>query len=206
MVLAMFVDAGRVQLLSALAGGSVFVTPTVLDPNEIPPFSCQPLSEFARGLFHAQSKQGQALYAQRVQRRTAFITTATSPCKSVQMSVTELQQAQYLTSPAARGQAKQVDPNVRIKRISLGEAECAAVAVTRGWVLWSDDNAIIGLVNTLYPGHPVERISDMLARAVDEGFIACQDAADLYNHVFHGSLNLWTTLSARCSYGRLVYA
>jgi hypothetical protein len=52
MVLAMFVDAGLVDLLAALAGGNLFVSPTILDPDETPPFSQQPIAEFARGTFY----------------------------------------------------------------------------------------------------------------------------------------------------------
>lgn len=200
----MFVDTGHTSLLSALAGGSLFVTPTVLEANEIPPFTQQPSSEFSRGIFHAAERQSGLHYARRVQRRTAFLTSETPIWRPAQLSITELRQAHYFTTPLARDHAKQVDPSARIRRISQGEAECAAVAVTRGWVLWTDDNAIVNLIGALFPGHPVERISDMLIRAVHEGLIACQDAADLYNNVFKDSLSLWSSLSARCCNGQLV--
>lgn len=200
----MFVDAGYTSLLSALAGGSLFVTPTVLDESEIPPFVLQPSSEFSRGIFHAMERQSELHYARRVQRRTAFLTSEAPVWQSVQLSMAELRQAHYFTTALARNHAKQANPSARIRRISQGEAECAAVAATRGWVLLTDDNAIVNLINALFPGHPVERISDMLIRAAHEGLIACQDAADLYNNVFKGSLSLWSSLSARCCNGQLV--
>lgn len=52
MVLAMFVDADRAALLSDLAGGRLFVSPSIFDPAEAPPYSVQPTSEFAQGAFY----------------------------------------------------------------------------------------------------------------------------------------------------------
>jgi hypothetical protein len=180
------------------------VTPTELDWSEVPPFTQQPSSEFSRGIFHAVEKQSQLHYARRVQRRTAFLTSEAPIWQSVRLSTAELQRAHYFTTPLARDHAKQTNPSARIRRVSGGEAECAAVAVTRGWVLWTDDNAIVHLISSLFPGHPVERISDMLIRAVHQGLIACRDAVDLYNNVFKGSLSLWSSLTARCCNGQSV--
>jgi hypothetical protein len=41
-------------------------------------------------------------------------------------------------------------------------------------------------------------------RGVEEGLIACPDAADLYNVVFKGWLAPLTTLALGCDGGRLV--
>lgn len=78
------------------------------------------------------------------------------------------------------------------------------MAVIRGWTLWSDDTAIVDLLAALHPGQPVERISDLLAWAVREGLVGCQDAADLYNNVFKGTLGLWTTRALACEQGQVV--
>jgi len=51
------------------------------------------------------------------------------------------------------------------------------------------------------PGHPIERISDLLVRA---GLVSCQDATDLYNNILKGTLGLWTTLTLRCENNQLV--
>jgi hypothetical protein len=203
MVLAMFVDADRVPLLSALARGSVHVTPSVIDPAETPPFARQPVAEFAKGIFAAQRDLSQPLYAVRVQRRTAFYRAVGAAWRPVDLSYSELQQARYFAAPAAREAARLADPMLKVKRVSAGEAEAAAVAVSRGWTLWSDDAAIVNLLAALYPGQPVERISDLVMRAAQEGLLPCHEAADLYNDMFKRILGLWTTRTLICDSGQV---
>lgn len=204
MVLAMFVDAGRAPLLSALAGGSLYVTPSVIDPAEVPPFVRQPVAEFAKGIFVAQRDLSYSLHATRVQYRTAFYQSVDTAWHPVILSRSELQQTRFLTSPAARLAARQTDPTLKVRRIGAGEAESAAVAVNRGWTLWSDDAAIVNVLATLHPGHPVERISDLIIRAAAEELIGCNEAASLYNDVFRDTLGLWTTRTLVCLDGRVI--
>ena len=139
----------------------------------------------------------------RLHRRTAFyldIDTAWAPAP---LSAEELQQAELFVSPATWAAAEARDPTRRIKRVSRGEAECAAVAVTRGWTFWTDDAAIVDLLAVLHPAQPVERISDLLIRAAHEGLIGCQEAADLYNDVFRDTLGLWTRRTLVCRNGQV---
>jgi hypothetical protein len=198
MVLAMFVDAGRASLLSDLAGGRLYVTPSVIDPDETPPFVRQPIAEFAKGVFAAQRDLSRRVHAKRIERRTAFYQAVGMAWQPVSLSYPELVRARYFASPAARLDARRANPALRVTRTSAGEAECAAVAVTRGWTLWSDDTTIVNLLAALHPGHPVERISHLLMRAVREGLLPCQEAADLYNDVFKRMLGLWTSLTLAC--------
>lgn len=203
MVLAMFVDAGHAALLPALAASRLFVTPSIIDWGEAPPFPSQPTAEFALGAFYFQERQGNPLAAVRLHRRTAFyldIDTAWTPAP---LSAEELLQAELFVSPATRAAAEARDPTRRIKRVSRGEAECAAVAVTRGWTFWTDDTAILDLLAVLHPTQPVERISDLLIRAAHEGLIGCQEAADLYNDVFRDTLGLWTRRTLVCRNGQV---
>jgi hypothetical protein len=197
MILAMFIDAGHAALLSALAAGRLFVTPAVIDPAEAPPFIHPPTAEFARGTFYLQQRQGHPVEAVRFHRRVAFYLDINAAWRSALLSIHELQQAEVFVDAATWRRE-------RVKRIGRGEAECAAVAVMRGWTLWSDDAAIIALLAALYPERPVERISDLLARAVREGLIACEAAVDLYNDVFKGRLGLWTTRTLACHNSQIV--
>jgi hypothetical protein len=204
MVLAMFVDANRVALLAELATGHVFVSPTVIDPDERPPFHQQPTAEFAKGAYYFQQRLGLPVDAVRLHRRVAFYASMGTVWRPAVLSTAELQLTATLLDPTTWQQAMAIDPSVRVKKVDRGEAECAAVALTRNWTLWTDDAAIVALLAALHPGHPVERISDLLARGVRAGLIACQDAADLYNVVFKGQLNLWTRLVLSCQEGDLV--
>lgn len=198
MVLAMFVDADHAALLAALASGRMFVTPSVIDPDETPPFPAQPTAEFARGAFYFQERLGNPLAAVRLHRRTAFYLDVDTRWMPATLSTEELQQAELFATPATWASAETMDPTRRIKRVGRGEAECAAVAITRGWVLWSDDAAIIDLLAVLHPAQPVERISDLLVRATREGLLGCHEAAALYNEVFRDTLGLWTTWTLGC--------
>lgn len=199
MVLAMFVDAGQATLLAALAGGGMYVTPSILDPLELPPFAGRPRAEFAKGLFEAQRDLAQPLLARRAQWRTAFYQGG--GWQPVVLSARELRRAQYLASPAARAAARGLNSSFKAKRVDLGEAECAAVALERGWDLWSDDGGIVELVRTLHPSVRVERLCGLLLRAVGVGLIACEEARYLYNIVFKGELGLWTALTLHCDDG-----
>jgi hypothetical protein len=205
MVLAMFVDADRLPLLTALAGGRLFITPSIADPIERPPFNSQPTAEFARGAYYFQGRLGYPLDAVRLNRRTAFYLAMGDAWRPTPLSPNELQLAATFVDPATWRRAEAADPRVRIKKLDRGEAECAAVAVTRRWRLWSDDAAVVGLLAALYPNHPTERISDLLERAVAERLIPCDDATHLYNNDFKTTLRLWARLTAACERGGLVF-
>lgn len=203
MVLAMFVDAGRAELLAALAAGRLFVPPSIIDPAETPPFLAPPTAEFARGAFYLQERLGNPLAAVRFHRRTAFYLDVNASWRPIALSIDELQQADAFTAPATWAVAETKNPARRIRRISRGEAECAAVAISRGWTFWTDDAAIVDLLATLYPAQPVERISDLLIRAARAGWLGCQEAADLYNDIFRDTLGLWTAYALVCRDGRI---
>ena len=204
MVLAMFVDAGHAALLPALAAGRLFITPSIINPAEAPPFAQQPLAEFARGAFTLQERQGHPLAAVRFHRRTAFYLDVGHTWTPVTLSGAELHRQETFASPATWTAAEAREPTRRIKRVDRGEAECAAVALTRGWTLWTDDAAILDLLAVLHPDQPVERISDLLARAAREGLLGCQEAASLYNDVFRGTLGLWTTRTLACDNDQVI--
>jgi len=193
MILAMFVDGDQLPLLSALAGGSVFVTPSILNPDERPPFIDDPTSEFARGVYAAQQDLRQVRYALRAHRRSAFYQDEL--WQPLALTRSELELAHHLSSREARDQARKLDPRFKAKSVSAADAECAAVAITRGLELWSDDGGIVTLVRTLYPAQPVVRLCALLARAVNEGQLDFEAALDVHERIFKGELLLWSTVS-----------
>lgn len=101
MVLAIFVDAGQFDLLVALAGDRLFITPTVADVDEAPPFDDEPRAEFARGLYRGQGETS-ALHINRVMQRMAFYQAAGKQWSPVTLNVAELLDAQRLMHPATR--------------------------------------------------------------------------------------------------------
>ena len=198
-VLAMFVDAGKANLLYELAGGEIRLTPSVLDPNEGFPLTQRPSNEFGRGLWEAQRRAGEPLMDERAKQRSAFIRAqAHGLWLPAVLTENDLLLADEFTARSTREAARAVDPNYRARRVDPGEAECAAVAINRGWALWSDDTGIVGLVRALYHDCTVERLCGLLMRAVDEDRMPCEDAAHLYNLVFKQALNLWSSLELVC--------
>jgi hypothetical protein len=140
----------------------------------------------------------------RLHRRTAFYLDVDAVWTPATLSAEELHQATLFATPATRAAAEARDPTRRIKRVGRGETECAAVAIARGWTLWSDDAAILDLLAGLHPAQPVERISDLLVRATRESLLGCHEAAALYNDVFRDTLGLWTTRTLACDDGEVV--
>lgn len=193
MILAMFVDGDQLPLLSALAGGSVFVTPSILSPDERPPFVSDPTSEFARGLYAAQQDLGQVRHALRAHRRTAFYQG--DLWRPLELTRPELELARHLASREAREQARKLSPQFKAKSVSAADAECAAVAITRDFELWSDDGGIVALVRTLYPQQPVVRLCALLARAVNEDQLDFEAALEVYERIFKGELLPWSTVN-----------
>lgn len=200
MVLAMFVDSGRAELLPALAGGPVHVPKSILHPADLPPFHESPGSEFARGAFDYQEEFGRPAPDVLLVRRMAFIGAVNVSWAPIEMSDDE---SALATAFVNLGRGPHARPDGK-SRIGQGEAEGAAVAVSRDWTLWSDDARIAKLLAANAPGHHLERISDLMARAVADKFLACPDAADLYNRVFTAQLGLWSTLRLGCDGDRLV--
>jgi hypothetical protein len=200
-----FVDAGQAQLLATVAG-PLYVTPSVLDPLEHPPFKTPPNAEFARGLHNASLDLADALKADRARNRTLFFHAEGTLWQAVELSPQELQLAAYFTSRQAREDAQRVmtaqGQVFSAKKVDLGEAECAAVAVTRGWRLLSDDSGIVGLMKAFHPQLPVQRSCGLLVQAVQSKLLSCKDAADLYNEVFKKRWHLFTKLEFRCRGGK----
>lgn len=206
MVLAMFVDAGQAALLPALAGRSVHVSPSILDPDEPPPYAETPVAEFAQGIHRLQGlASASPVHARRLAARTNFFLDQPALWTPEPPTLEELNYAQYLASKEARAHAKTRNPQLRMGRADPGEAECAALAVMRpGWGLWSDDSGIVALVRTLHPACTVERTCALVARAVNEGLLTFTQGHELYEHIFKGDLGLHSSVSLSWRDGRAV--
>lgn len=203
MVLGMFVDAGYTQLLTDLAAGNLIITPAIINPAETPPYASHPMAEFAAGTFLFQQRLGNPLDEVRFSRRAAYYLDINLGWNPAALSIEEIKQQEMLSSGAIWEDSRVSHSGRRNARIGRGEAECAAVAISRGLTLWSDDAAIVSLLAVLHPDHPVERISDLVIRAAREEHLSCQEAADLYNDIFKQRLGLWSNLTLVCRNGQV---
>ncbi|GAA5504208.1 hypothetical protein Dxin01_03977 [Deinococcus xinjiangensis] len=191
MVLVMFVDSGMAALLPALAGGRVYVSPSILDAAETAE-GCEPISEFMKGLSRFR-RLDDDLSRLRLERRQDFLGQSAALWQPATPTLAELQLAHELTKRETRARAKAQNTALRIARVDPGEAEAAALAITRGWTFWSDDNGIVPLIRTLYPAVTLERTCALVARAVNERLLSWVEGHQLFEGTFKGQLDLHTT-------------
>jgi len=64
--------------------------------------------------------------------------------------------------------------------LGAGEAACVALAVSRGWVLATDDTDALTALEALSQGHGYERIRRLLQRAASRGLISEAEANALH--------------------------
>ncbi len=65
--------------------------------------------------------------------------------------------------------------------LDAGEAEAAAIAVTRKWTFLTEDQASVDLVRALHPDISVVRSCSLLVHAIEVGRIECSEAEVLFN-------------------------
>lgn len=203
MVLVMFVDSGMAALLPALARGRVFVSPSILDATETAN-SCDPVSEFMKGLARF-TRLDDVLSRGRLEYRQAFLHSPAEQWEAVTPTLEELRLANELTKKETRERARLLHPELRLARVDPGGAEAAAIAISRGWTLWTDDNGTLPLIRTLYPEVTIERTCALVARAINEGLLNWVEGYALFETTFKGQLDLhtvatlvWEQGEARC--------
>lgn len=97
-------------------------------------------------------------------------------------TVDELAVASSFRNRQIRATVRQRCPDIRGRiELDAGEAEAAAIAVSRGFTFLVDDRAAVNLVRCLYPNVPVLRTCGLLAHAAKKGYLSCDEAADLFN-------------------------
>ncbi len=184
-VLLYFTLAGELELLGALAPHGLVTTSVVFDPGESTA-SEDARSEIGRSRhFYEQlssdprapvEEQQRAKLA--VQRLSAVdILYQAEQLLVVTLSETELALFASLastTSARAAGLRRALHP---------GEASCLAVAVTRSWVLATDDTDALKALAELAPQSGYERIRKLLVRAAEEGQVSETRANDIHSEI-----------------------
>ena len=184
-LLSNFVNTGYAHLLDRLLGRPVFLSPSVLDDREvIPPLDSlgtEPASEFLRALYMSQFP-GNEPYEPWSPHIRAFALGKGTAWQPAALTTSELALASSFRNKRIRAQVRQRCPDVRGRiELDIGEAEAAAVAVSRGFTFLVDDRAAVQLVRCLYPEVTVLRTCGLLAHAVKKGYLLCDEAADLFN-------------------------
>lgn len=184
-LLSNFVNTGYAHLLNQLLGGPVFLSPSVLDDREVvpplDPLATEPSSEFLRPLYLSQFRR-YADYVPWTSHIRAFALGKGTTWQPTTPTVGELALASSFGDRRIRTNVRRRCPEVKGRvELDAGEAEAAAVAVSRSFTFLVDDRAAVQLVRCLYPGVPVLRTCGLLAHAVRKGYLPCDEAADLFN-------------------------
>lgn len=181
-----FIHTGYSALLDRLLGEPVRLSPAVLDTQEcvLPDlFSRRPASEFLAPLYMSRLP-GYSDYTRPASYIQSFALKAGDLWEPAHPTEEELALAAYFRSNEARDELRRRCPEIRRERtkLAMGEAETAAVAISRRWTFLTEDQAAVELVRCLYPDVPVLRTCGLLLHAVERGHIACKEAAHLFNH------------------------
>ena len=190
-----FVHSGSARLLDQLLTRPVHLSPTVLDVQEtlLPDFPRVPVaSEFLRPLYMSSLPEHRE-YREIAPFLQSFALSAGDLWEPVEPSREELTLAARLSSKSIRDQVRSACPEITRPRIELdpGEAETAAIAITRGWTFLTDDQASTELLRCLYPNVPIMRTCPLLVHAVEQGYISCEEAADRFNRRIVDELGFW---------------
>ncbi len=179
------VNSGYAHLLNRVRGGPVFLSPSVLDDQQVihplDSLDTEPTSEFLRSLNMAQFPGNEAYEPWSPHIRTFALGRGTAWLPAAP-TTSELALASSFRERKIRAKVRQACPDIRGRiELDAGEAEAAAVAVSRGYTFLVDDRAAVQLVRCLYPDVPVLRTCSLLAHAVKSGYLPCEEAADLFN-------------------------
>ncbi len=180
-----FVHGASVYILDQLLREPVHLSPTVLNVEEtlLPDFPrTEPASEFLKPLYMA-GLPGHSAYRKIAPFIQSFALSAGDLWEPAEPSRDELVLAARLSSRTIRDEVRRLCPDISRTRVELdpGEAEAAAIAISRGWTFLSDDQASAELLGCLYPDVPVLRTCALLVHAAELGLLTCEEVAHLFN-------------------------
>lgn len=192
-----FVHSTSGWVLERLLKKPVCLSPTVLDVEEtrLPDFPrTEPASEFLRPLYMA-ILPGYPEYRKIAPFIQSFALGAGDLWEPVEPCKEELVLAARLSNRKIRSEVRRICPETSRKKLELdpGEAEAAAIAITRGWTFLTEDQASVELLGCLYPDVPVQRTCTLLVHAVDQATLTCEEASELFNRRMVDELGFWAT-------------
>ena len=183
-----FVHSGNFRLLNRTVGRPIYLTPAVLDAEEAisarskEGLLSEPTSEFLKPLYMS-TLPGYGGYKKKVSFAYSFAGTSGEMWEPADPTFEELKLATRLCGKDVGEEVRRERPEMQRTRIELGKtgAEAAAVAISRGWTLLSDDLASTTLLGCLFPGTPTIQTCQLLIQAVNRNLIPCAEAARIFN-------------------------
>ena len=193
-VLRYFVFVNRADLLIIVLGRPIGVPRTVFDPDEEPGTPEEAMSEIPRSII-VQTRRSQDMtrdavaraVAKRNAERLATIRELHSEgsIEILDMTTDERRVFSMLTSAAEMHRVGLRMP------LGGGEAACVATAVTRGYVLATDDDDALRGQTNLAPSLRRARIRSLLRDLAGRGVISDRDANALHQEMH--DLGFWDT-------------
>lgn len=178
-VLRYFLFVNQSALLLDLLGRPIYVPRVVFDPEEEPLIPEAVMSEVTRSISVQQrrSTDGTRTNAERkiATRNAARLSNLAQMVQAGDVVIVDL------TPDEQEAFARLVDPESETMAghalpLGRGEAACVALALSRGWVLASDDSDGLKALKALGPKHPHERIRRLLEQAANLGLCTADEA------------------------------
>ncbi len=185
-VLRNFALVDETDLLIRLLREPIGTSRVVYDDSEAPHLPDDSRSEITRSIAYQQRAsadpardQGAPREAARNAERLAAIASLHQSGRLTIVDLTdeELDIVGRLTSPSSSKEFGLRFP------LDAGEAACLAIAVNRGLVLATDDSDVLRALDHHKPGHPYERIRQLLTRAGDGGLCSPQRANEIHREM-----------------------
>ncbi|MFN8658899.1 MAG: hypothetical protein U0105_21360 [Candidatus Obscuribacterales bacterium] len=176
-----FLYSGHISLLRELVGQPLCITPSILDPSEIPFVSAGSIT-FTSEVFRPLSatKEKQERYKDILPHISSFARQEGALWTKVDLSSSELALALSFRDRAIWDSCP-AGTRKRKRGLGAGEAEVVAVTVSRKWTALLDDQAAVDLLRGLWREAPILRTCALIVHAVISGLIDCKSAERLFN-------------------------
>lgn len=190
-----FLLVDRMDILFRLAGGRLFVPPQVLHPEDlrdVAPAPLGPVSELGRGLWLYRRRQNDPNLDERNREITAWrlkrFESLSHLLQRNVLQIVEFEDPELMLF--AQLQERRFYKALGVNRLGAGEAACLAIAISRNWVLATDDSDALRALESLAPGHPYRRTRQVLELAISKGILDREQARALHHIMVHEH-NFW---------------
>jgi len=177
-ILRYFLFVHRADLLLELLGTPLYVPRIVLDPDEGSPRE-EAMSEITRSIFvqrRTAADEGRSPRdREEAERKAEGLEGIRGLHSSGSLQVVDLT-TEELATFARLTSSKGARELGLTFRIHPGEAACVAVAVSRRWVLATDDQDALKALEHLSPGHAYQRIRRLLQQGAEDGALSREEA------------------------------
>jgi predicted nucleic acid-binding protein len=185
-ILRYFLFVHRADLMLELLGTPLYVPRIVFDPEEGVPDREEAMSEITRSILVQRRTAADVGRSPRDReeagRKAVGLEEIHALHSSGSIEIVDLTDEEFVSFArltSSKG-AREVGLTFRLQP---GEAACVAVAVSRGWVLATDDQDALKALEHLSTGHAYQRIRRLLRQGADDGVLSREDANTIHTEM-----------------------